>query len=343
MTVSDSFTSNSSSGRDGRVFSVKIFAFVAIFLIVADLGSILFDRKVNWRAHQDPHQRLLWDQRTDQADVILLGDSVFASEYVNSPKQSFTNLVQESTGARVFNGALDGAEPIDFLQSARLLVENGTRQEIVILDVMPNRFLTFKRPDSPEGNYPGRFSRLVARDPVRKVVVYLSRKLIILERDILMGCVIRKSGYGVEPFRDRVWMRDGDLAARRFQVFQMLIGSDVIRPFDWIAQLRDIVQAGDNNLVIFVSPVNNSLIDTYASPQNAERYHRLYLTERQKLLTYLQEQQIPYIDANGRVDSESFVDLVHVNARGNRQFADLISNYLHSNSPSSPLAEAHEK
>lgn len=334
--MSDSSTSNSSDRRTLGLFLGKVCAFVTIFGLTALGGTLVFDHVVNWRSRQNPNQRLLWDDRTDQADVIFLGDSVFVSDFIDSPKEGFASLVSELTGRRTFNGSLDGADPPDFLHASELLVANGTRNATVILDAMPDRFLSFRHPELADGNYPDRFERLVGHDPASRFIVAVRKRLLILDPDIVWSCMFPKKFYGVEPYHDRVWNRDGNLARSRFQVFERQVQGRKTGSFDWIEQMQTILRRGDNRLVIFVSPVNTALVDAYAPPEKAQEYRELFHVAHSDLLKYLQQKGIPYIDANGYVDSDSFVDLVHVNARGNRAFADLISRYLHPNPVEAP-------
>lgn len=338
--MSDSFTSSSSNEQSLGRFLAKACAFVAIFALAAFAGSAVFDHVVNWRARQNPNQRLLWDDGTDRADVIFLGDSVFVSDFINSPQDGFASLVQDMTGKRTFNGSLDGADPPDFLHASELLVANGTRNATVILDAMPDRFLSFRHPELADGNYPGRFERLVGHDPASRLVVAVRKKLLILDPDIISNCLFPKRFYGVEPYRDRVWNRDGTLANTRFQVFEQQVKGQKVRSFDWIDEMQTILRRGNNHLVIFVSPVNTALIDAYAPPNKAPEYRELFAASHRDLVDYLKQRGIPYIDATGQVDSESFVDLVHVNARGNREFAELISEYLHPSPVAMPLTAA---
>ena len=334
--MSDSFTSSFSNGRCLELFLAKACAFVAIFVLAALAGNVVFEHMVDWRSRQNPHERLLWDNSTDQADVIFLGDSVFASSYINSPKDSFASLVQQMTGKRIFNGALDGATPPDFLQASDLLVANGTRNATVILDAMPNRFLSFRTPESQAGNYPGRFERLAGHNPARRLIVALRKKLLILDPDIVWNCLFPRRWYGVEPYRDRLWNRDGELARRRFHVFQQQVEIGRLRSFEWIEEMQSILRRGNNRLVIFVSPVNTALIDAYTPPEKAREYRELYAKAHSALLEYLHEKDIPYLDAGGHVDSDSFADLVHVNARGNKEFAHLITGYLQAKTVREP-------
>jgi hypothetical protein len=326
--MSDSSISSSSERASARLFLAKGTIFVVLFYGFAMLASAVFARVVDWRAYQDPRARLFWDTETNQADVIFLGDSVFTSTFVNAPEDGFSSVVQQMTGKRVFNGALDGADPPDFLRAAQLLVSNGTRNSIVILDVMPNRALAFQQ-EPTAGNYPGQFERVVGDDVVTRVLVKLRQPLIILDPDILMNCLQKKSYY--ESGHDQVWFRDGDLARRRFQVFEQQVPTASSRPFDWIERVDAILRQNGDRLVVFISPLNNDLIDAYASEEKAAQYHALYSAEHARLVDYLQHADIFYIDGTGKFDSDSFADMVHVNKRGNRRFAELIAGYLQSN------------
>lgn len=327
--MSDSFTSSSEQRAGAKVFFTKAIIFVAVFYAGALLASVVFARLVDWRAYQDPRNRLLWDSTTHQPDVIILGDSVFTSPFVDSPQDGFANIVHEITGRRVFNGALDGADPPDFLKAAQLLASNGTRNATFVLDVMPNRALAFRQEEPTAGNYPGQFQRLFGDNILSRALVKLRHPLVILDADILMNCLQKKQFYRTGS--DRVWYRDGDMARRRFQVFEQQVTSGPLPPFDWISEVDSILKQSGNRLVVFISPVNYDLIDTYAPADEAGKYHALYFAGHSHLIEYLEHAGIPYIDATGQFDSDSFADMVHVNKRGDRRFAELIAGYLQSN------------
>jgi len=260
---------------------------------------------------------------------------VFDESFVNAPQDAFASIVQERTGKRVLNAALNGAEPPDFLNAAKLLVADGVRGATVVLDVMPNRSLAFRRPEQASGNYAGRFRRVVGDDVVSRAVAKVRRPLIALDPDILLNCLKRqKRFYGVGASRDRVWYADGDMARRRFDVFQQQVTSGPFQSLDWIKDADFILKQNGNRLVVFISPVNDALIDGYAATEDANRYHALLAAAHARLVEYLRDTGVPYIDAMGELDSDSFADMVHVNARGNRRFAELIAGFLQSGSAS---------
>lgn len=341
--MSGSFTSSSNEAAGAKVLVTKIAIFVLLFYGGAMVASVLFARIVDWRAYQNPQERLFWDNALSQADVIVLGDSVFDSSFVNSPQDGFASIVQEMTGKRVLNGALNGAEPPDFVNAAKLLVADGVRGATVVLDVMPNRSLAFQRVEQASGNYPGRFRRVLGDDVVSRALAKVRRPLIALDPDILFNCLKRqKRFYGVGASRDRVWYSDGDMALRRFEVFQQQVTSGPFQSLDWIRDVDSILKQNGNTLVVFVSPVNNALIDSYSSTEDAGKYRALLSAAHARLVEYLRHTAIPYIDATGELDSDSFADMVHVNRRGNRRFAELIAGYLQS-TPGSEASSASRR
>jgi hypothetical protein len=233
----------------------------------------------------------------------------------------------------VFNGALEGGDPPDFLNAAELLTSSGMKGATVVLDIMPNRFLEFNQLENPSGNEARRFERLLGHGAVSNLLAEIRRPLVILDPDILMNCLIRKKFFGVDPYRNRVWDKDGGLAYRRFQVFQQQIAFGSLRSFGWVQELNSLLKRSDNKLVIFVSPVNETLIDRYSSKEYAARCHIEFSRAHQSLLWYLDSQGIPYIDGSNQFEAEDFVDLVHVNVHGERRIAELIYGYVTGGRP----------
>ncbi len=315
---------------DAKQLVRRSFLFAATFYLVSLIASAVFSRTVDWQRYQNPQERLLWDPHTDVAEVVLLGDSAFLSAYVNSPADSLSNVLHRMTGRRVFNGALNGADAADFLNAAGLLARNSTRNAVVVLDIVPTRFLPRKHPELKAGNYPGQFTRLMGDDALARTAAWVRRPLIILDPDIMLNCLFRQTAwYGIEPRRDRVWFRDGDLAQKRFRTFEKeQLDSDNLGSLDWIQQLDTRLKISGNRLIIFITPINETLIQTYASRAEAHKYGSRIARSRQTLLAYLDLHGIAYIDATGQFDSESFVDLIHPNARGDRRIAGLIAAFL---------------
>lgn len=340
MMSDSSISSSRKLPADVKYIVAKFVLFPVLLYGIVVLANTVFVHLEDWRGHQNPHERLLWDPDLPRTGLVILGDSVFASSYVDSPKQTFSFLVQQWSGKKVFNGALEGADPPDFMNAAELLTSSGMRGSTVVLDIMPNRFLEFNQLENPSGNDARRFERLLGHGAVSSLLAQIRRPLVILDPDILMNCLIRKKFFGVDPYRNRVWDKDGDLAHRRFRVFQQQIAFGSLRSFAWVQELNNLLKRNDDKLVIFVSPVNERLIDTYSSKEYAARCHIEFSRVHQSLLSYLDSQGIPYIDGSKQFEAEDFVDLVHVNAHGERRIAELIDGYLMAGRPIS--ASAHQ-
>lgn len=311
----------------------KFVLFPMLLYGIVALANTVFVHLVDWRAYQNPHERLLWDPDLPKTGLVILGDSVFASSYIDSANQTFSFLLQQWNGKKVFNGALEGADPPDFLNAAELLTSSGMKGATVVLDIMPNRFLEFHQLENPSGNEARRFARLLGHGTVSNLLAEVRRPLVILDPNILTNCLIRKKFFGVDPYRNRVWDKDGSLAYRRFQVFQQQIEFGSLRSFAWVQELNSLLKGSDNKLVIFISPINKTLIDTYSSKEYAARCHVAFLNAHQSLLEYLDRQEIPYIDGSNHFEAEDFVDLVHVNVDGERRIAELIYQYMTKGRP----------
>src|ERR1700722_8970130 len=328
MMSDSSISSSRKLPPDAKRKVAKFVLFPVLLYGIVALANTVFVHLVDWRGAQNPNERLLWDPDLPKTGLIMLGDSVFASSYVDSSNQTFSFLLQQWSGEKVFNGALEGADPPDFLNAAELLTSSGMKGATVVLDIMPNRFLEFNELENPSGNQARRFERLLGHGAVSNLLADIRRPLVILDPDIVMNCLIRKQYFGVDPYRNRIWNKDGDLAHRRFQVFQQQIVFGRLRSFAWVQELNGLLKRNDDKLVVFVSPVNETLIDTYSSKEYAARCHIEFSKAHQILLSYLERQGIPYIDGSNQFESEDFVDLVHVNEYGEQRIAELIYQYV---------------
>jgi hypothetical protein len=333
MMSDSSISSSRELPADAKRIVAKLVLFPVLLYGIVALANTVFVHSVDWRGHQNPNERLLWDPDLPKTGLVILGDSVFASSYVDSTNQTFSFLLQQWSGKKVFNGALEGADPPDFLNAAELLTSSGMKGATVVLDIMPNRFLEFNQLENPSGNQARRFDRLLGHGAVSSLLAEIRRPLVILDPDILMNCLIRKKFFGVDPYRNRVWDKDGDLAHRRFQVFQQQIAFGSLRSFAWVQELNSLLKGSDDKLVIFVTPVNETLIDRYSSKEYAARCHVEFSRAHKSLLEYLDSQGIPYIDGSNQFEAEDFVDLVHVNVHGQRRIAELIDGYVTAGRP----------
>lgn len=321
--------SSSKMQPSAKRFLSKTAQLALLFYIGTAFVSLVFDKAIDWRALQDPRERLLWDQRANQAEIIILGDSVFVSAYVNSSSDFLPNVMERVTGKRVASGALNGADSADFLNASRLLVQNGVRETTVVLDIEPVRFLNRRHPEPVAGNYAGQFSSLLGNNLIERGLATLKRPLLILNREVVVNTALRRGWYGVGDHRDRVWNRDGDFAQKRFRRLEKeLLDSDILRNFGWIEDIEVTLKGNRNRLVVFLTPVNEALVRDYAAPENAAKYIARFARAREALLQYLLKKGIEHIDGAGQFESDTFADLIHLNAKGDRRVAELVAAYV---------------
>lgn len=313
--------------QGARWFIVKGFTLLASFYVLTLAGSFLFTRVVDWRAWQDPRKRLLWDGVDPTAEIIILGDSAFVSGYVDTEDQSLWKVLEQRTGRRVFNGTLTGAEPADFVNAAKLLAQFDGTGKIVLLDIIPDRFLQNGAPLQEFGNYPTEFSRRIGENIASRSFVKLAKPLKVLDVDILMNVVKRKRFFGTKEYRDVVWSRDGGHALTKFKTFEKYwLDTGGLKSFRWLEEVQSILQTRGYRLSVVLTPVNNALLNEYA--REPRLYEKRLEAAHEALLGYLDEKGDSYIDAYGQFESGEFADLIHFNATGDRHMAGLIAAYL---------------
>jgi hypothetical protein len=315
--------------HDARRFVKKAIFLGGMFYAATLLLSLVFSQAYDWRYWQDPRKRLLYEPVPGTVDVILLGDSVWTSSYVQSAAETLWGVVRELTGKHVYNATLNGADPPDFLNAVRLFPDRTERRSLVFLNVVPTRLLhrTFVEPAA--GNYAGDFSTLTGSSAVRSAFVFLRRPLMIFNTEMVLNCLLRKKHFSVGDHRDRVWSDDGAFALNRFRTFERyVVDTDQLKRPDWIKELDVALERKGYGLVVVVTPVNRFLIRKYATPQKAAIYEWRIARAREALLQFLHENHIPYVDCSEVGDSDSFADLLHTNARGDRRMAEAIADYL---------------
>ena len=299
------------------------------FYLLLLLASVLFSLAVDWRQYQDPRERLLWDSLGQSNDVYTLGDSAFISAYVDREDDTLWRQLETLTGLTVFNGALNGSRPPDLLNAARVLARSGDSNAVVLMNILPTRFVQSRAPEPQAGNYAAHFSYRIAGNPIREAALLLRKPLLILNSDVLVHCLLRKQHFRVEPRRNRVWWKDGDFALNRFRTFQKYYqGDNPLLPFTWLKEADDLIRKNGNRMVIVITPLNTFLIDRYAAPAEADQIKRRFAEAHTALVQYLANSGIPFIDAYDQLDSESYADLLHFNTRGDRRLAELIADYL---------------
>src|ERR1051325_1617017 len=104
MMSASSISNSRRVASDVRRTTAKIVLFPALFYGLVVLANSVFVHLVDWSAYQNPAERLLWDLELPRGGLVILGDSVFASSYIDSANQKFSFLLQQWIGKKVFNG-----------------------------------------------------------------------------------------------------------------------------------------------------------------------------------------------------------------------------------------------
>jgi hypothetical protein len=326
----DLSTSSFNMPSAAKRFLQKVVLLTGLFYVVSFTASVIFDRVVDWCKSQDPRRRLLWDASMKEAQIVLIGDSVFISPFVDCEKDALAKVLERRIGKHVFNAAMTGADPPDFLNAARLLLKSGAKDATVIVDIMPTRFFRMSQPDPAKGNYPGEFAVVVGNNIVANALVELRTPLLILNPTIMLDTALQKTRwYGVRDGRNRVWNTDGDLAWKRFERFQkQVLPGDGTRDFAWIDEMNTLLRGGNRRVIMIFTPFNRWLIREYADLAHAEGYIKHLARSRDILMRELRRKNIEFIDASVDAHSENFADLVHPNASGDRFLAEMIADYL---------------
>jgi hypothetical protein len=312
-----------------RRFASKAIVLGACFYAVSLLFSHLFEEVSNWRAWQDPRKRLLYETVPHDTDIVLLGDSIWISSYVDSEQQTLWKVLEANTGKRVFNATLNGADPPDFANAVKLLPPRERPGAVVFLNVVPTRVLPRTFAEPAEGNYAGEFSKLTGDSLARRLYVWLRKPLQIFDTEIVLNVLLRKRHFAVGDDRYRIWSRDGEFALRRFRTFERYVVDTVeLRDLEWITTLDARLRERGYQLVVAITPVNRALIRAYATPEKA-RSALLRLEQAHEALTgFLRKRGIPFVDCYQDATADEFADLIHVNADGDRRIAARLARYL---------------
>jgi hypothetical protein len=310
-------------------FALKAILLGAGFYAVSLMLSFLFDEFSNWRAWQDPRKRLLYEAVPHDTDIVLLGDSIWISSYVDSEQHTLWKLLEANTGKRVFNATLNGADPPDFVNAIKLLPTRERSGAVVFLNIVPTRLLPRSFAERAGGNYSGEFANLAGDSPARRLYVWLRKPLRIFDTEIVSNVVLRKRHFAIGDDRYRVWSRDGEFALRRFRTFERYIVDTVeLRDLEWIATIDTRLGEKGYRLVVAITPVNRALIRAYATPERAASALLRLEQAHAELIRFLRKRGIGFVDCYEDATADEFADLIHVNADGDRRVAGCLAHYL---------------
>lgn len=294
--------------------------------------SSWLERSSLWKqGWQEPRERILWDPRCDGSRVVIVGDSVLSSYYVNHPRQALWARLSARLGVPVFPAVLNAASPEDIRLIARRVASLWPPGTVALVGVHPARVFAPGAPQPSAGHYA---TRLVGRTFLLEGQLrsLASQQLLVVRRydrlrEYLQGELkSEEEYYGTGIHRDRRWNDGHSLARERFDALEKTFENDgnrMVVSFEWIRLLhRELSNAGIHPIFV-LTPLNHALLEDFVGPNQI--VPRTLSVSRTFLLEQLRAASLDYLDLYSLLDSESFADLIHPNARGDDRIAEAIS------------------
>jgi hypothetical protein len=319
-----------SSGRERTVAVVVRFgAKGAVFLLglAALLAAIdhLSTSGTQWDRYEDPRARMLWDGNFDGSRIVLLGDSVFASLYVNTLDDALWARLETYTDQRVFPGALNAARPRDVLAATVQVSREWPPGTTVFISVPPTRFLVSRAPEAAGGNFADAFFRRYGIVDARHASLarrmqgfahgLLAPFLAVRARSAVANLVDRPA----RPrwMRQRTWSDPGESARELFEFFEanLVLGAPS-RPFTWLDETRHELEAAGMHPVFVLTPLNEALVRAFATKYPADVVLQHVRSTVSVVEAHLRASRAEVIDLTDAVPSGCFFDLLHLNTCG---------------------------
>ena len=314
------------------------------------LGSeVLVTSMTPWRRFEDPRERILWDGAFDGTRLVLLGDSVFASLYVNRSVDTLWARLEAHTAQRVFPGALNGARLPDVAAAAVHVAQEWPRGTIVFIGVPPTRFVASRLEEPPTGNFADsffsrygidandasvsrRFQGLVYRWFVRPFAANRTRSA-------LRNLVDRPRP--PRWMRQRSWLTERATPRERFELFdQNLVIGAHSRPLGWLERMTYQLEGAGIRPVFVLTPLNEALVRSFASVHSSDAILRQVRQAINAVRTHLHERGAAVIDLTDAVPPECFFDLIHLNTCGDELTAARLAEWLTEDGEVPPTSSA---
>lgn len=332
--------------RDLARLGLTILALLALLGAIDGLASAALRRAPSWLAVGDPRQRILSSDPNQGATVVLIGDSVFYSRFIDREEQALWRQLEQRLGERVFPAALNGASPHDVLSIARRVARFWPAGTTALVGIHPLRIFgpgaAELRPDGPfaqrfrrmgDGDAPpgegwrGRADEALAGAIERHSFLLQNRESILWYLESQLKRAKRRM---VETQRDAVWTDPVDTGGleRLRDVEAMLSDGGAARqvPFSWISRMEQALRAAGIRPVFILTPLNVEMIRRYGRPNVPSE--AILVRSHEYLVEQFQRAGFEFIDLFTAVDSASFADVAHTNARGNAQMATAIAGWL---------------
>jgi hypothetical protein len=327
---------NTSSEGAVRSFLVQTVLFLVGLAVLLRGVDILVTSMTPWRSYQDPRARMVWDGTYDGTRLVLLGDSLFCSFYVDSLEDTLWARLEARTGQRVFPGALNGAKPSDVLAAAIHVSREWPTGTTVFIDVSPTRFVVTQVEDPPMGNYPDTFFAQygidvetggVLRHFQGRLYQLLNPFFAVRTRSSLANMVDQRDYR--RPFGHLVWSEKREYAMARFALFErnLVLGASP-QPLRWLRDMKKLLEDARMHPVFVLTPLNEALVRRFARVHSSESLLTYLGGIGVSVRQYLDENGAAFIDLSGRLTADCFADLVHTNTCGDDLIAAGLADWL---------------
>lgn len=330
---------------------------LAAACIGLSLAVILCDRIVGallqadpaWRVSGDPRQRILWDPYYDGSSLVLIGDSAFCSYYVDRSDDTLWSRLSARSGLKVFPAALEAAPAKDVLLATKHIATTWPPGTTIFVGIHPLRVFDPRAVSvPPESRYASHFTLLVdVPDANGPFIEWLERSagtqvagrsfVVRNHRGIqayLDGFLRTPQYFGRGENRNRRWDVDGDFAWKRFQGAQIALRTklpDIVIPFSWIRSMEEVLRTRGMRTVFVLTPLNVALLKAFSDGRFPTE--QILWSSHDYLVHELEAGRFEFVDLYRGVDSASFADLIHLNARGDDAVADALSRWLRQWTP----------
>lgn len=309
------------------LFSAKAAVLGVVVYLLLAAGNYALTHDGTWKQYQNPRTRLLWDRVSDNERIVMLGDSVFTSGYIDKSSEALWELIESRSNAEVFNGSLVGAKESDLLLAARMISQQG-RGRVLIVDLTPSRFLRTNEPDKRGGNFNREIEEKLVRSYFDILSVQLFGQMPILDKQIFSNTLKKALITKGKNENNISWKDNPRLADERMAKFIRLYReNDNLKPFDFVGRLNEIIETSGNKALFVLTPLNTGLLKFYAA-HGQRNFIPTFDTFHARLTNYLDQHKIRYIDLYDGLDEDCFVDAIHTNTCGDLFMAIRIADYL---------------
>jgi hypothetical protein len=310
---------------------------VVLFILSIALLLLPFALQIHhYQVKYEPRTSLLTNSDINGYSFVLLGDSAFASFYVNNDNDSIWQKFESFTGNKCFSGALNGAKEADFINAAKYITYKMPANSTVFIDILPTRFAMHTRLE--KGNYESEFAEVLIKEKFKilKYYDYLNLNYLEYLNRISQG---KKTDRPLSNGYNRIWSVDGDLAKNTYHLFVSEFSKVESDPSNEIASeeiklffddITSIFRKTKIKVVFVLMPLNKTQIYTYSDNQQADLIYFKLKNVNEKIKIHLKKINASYIDLFESIPDNCFADLFHTNAGGDEIIAKSLADYVSS-------------